>query len=69
MIPVQSSQINAIWYNEDLKELTVDFTYWNANYCYHDVSPEEYQGLMLADSLWKYFNAYIKNIKRFEKLW
>ncbi len=56
---VSSSFINAVGYNEEIRELRVTFkngTKWR----YFDVAPEKYISFLLADSKGKFF---LKNVK------
>ena len=57
---VKSSNIDAIAYDEDEKELHVRFKS-GAEYVYFDVSPVVFQGLKDADSKGKYLNEHIKS--------
>lgn len=54
-IPVVSSAIAAVAYDQESEELTITFTGGNS-YTYSDVPMSVYQGLMSAGSKGAYFN-------------
>ena len=58
---VISSQIKEIAYDELSEMLYIRFKANSVIYKYHPVSKQEYQGLISADSVGKYFNSNIKN--------
>ncbi len=68
MIQIESSQLKAIGYNEERQELKVEFKYWNAFYIYSWVPKDEYEALMGAGSVGKYFSANIKNSYKYERI-
>lgn len=59
MRPVNSSMIAAIGYDVDSQTLSVEFSK-GGTYEYADVPPEEYDALMNAESVGKYFLSHIK---------
>lgn len=60
MIPVQSSNIDAVDYDPTCSKLTVRFKN-SGVYIYDKVSQEEFEGLISAESVGKYLNKVIKN--------
>ncbi len=58
-IPVTSSDISSIGYENDVLE--IEFHSGKSVYQYFQVPEHEYQGLMNAQSHGKYFNQNIKN--------
>ena len=59
-IPVVSSAIATVAYDQESEELTITFTGGNS-YTYSDVPMSVYQGLMSAGSKGAYFNDNIKD--------
>lgn len=59
MVPVQSSNIVAIGYDGEPRELRVEFK-GNRTYVYSGVSPEEFDAFLKADSKGKHLNENIK---------
>ncbi len=55
---VESSMIHAVGYDPDIRTLEVVFNS-GKTYQYHDVPPEEYEGLMAAESKGRYIRANI----------
>ncbi len=64
---VESSNIVAIGYEEDEKQLHVQFNS-GAEYVYDDVPAEVYQAFLDADSKGRYLNEYVKGVYEFKKL-
>lgn len=64
IVALESTAISGVDFSEDTGTLTVYFTAGGV-YVYHDVSAEEYQGLLTAPSAGKYFNAVIKPAKAY----
>ena len=62
MTAVKSSNINAIGYDTETKELHVEFKS-GKTFCYKDVTPLEARELVKSDSVGKHFNQYIKAVK------
>ncbi len=60
MIQVESSNIAAVGYNEETKELHIEFNS-GKTYSYQDVPKEIAVNLVKADSVGKYFHAHIRN--------
>jgi hypothetical protein len=58
LIAVDSSMIAAVGYDPEARSLVVLFNS-GKTYEYHEVPPEEYQGLMEADSKGQYMNSRI----------
>jgi len=65
MTPVASSMITAVGYDADKQQLGVTFTN-GSTYTYGGVPQSEYDNLLSAPSVGKYFAANIKNIFRVE---
>lgn len=59
MVPVSSSNLIAVGYDQSTQTLVVQFH--NGAYSYDGVSSEVYQGLLNASSKGQYHHAYIKN--------
>ena len=57
---VDSSQIKSVGYDEATLMLEVEFRYSGSVYTYFDVPKSEYDAMMAAESVGKYFNANIK---------
>lgn len=67
LVPVSSSNIAAIGYDEGSMTLTVEFLSGTL-YQYFDVSSQVYQELMAAGSVGTYFSQNIRNNYRYTKL-
>ncbi len=61
MIPVESSMINAVGYDRENRRLQVIFNTGKV-YCYEDVPPEVFEGLLAADSKGRYMRAHIIDV-------
>jgi hypothetical protein len=61
MIPVESSMVDSVGYDEERRLLQVVFTSGRV-YCYEDVPPEVFQGLLAAESKGQYMRAYIIDV-------
>ena len=68
MIPVTSSNIAAIGYNEQDATLTIQFIKENAIYEYYDVPQYEYDALISADSHGSYANKNIYKVYRQQRI-
>lgn len=66
-IPVQSSNVRSVGYDEARKTLEVRF-HNGGLYAYYGVPKAKYQGLMAASSKGKYLNANIKNRYKYKKI-
>jgi hypothetical protein len=66
MIHVDSSNVEAIGYDEDKQELHVQFLS-GGYYVYHDVAREKFEKLMNAPSKGTFLNREVKSIHRFTK--
>lgn len=66
MIYVDSSNIEAIGYDDDAQELHVRFL-WGGYYIYQGVPRQIYDDIMLASSKGSFFNREVKNIYQFAK--
>lgn len=66
--PVTSSDIASIGYDSQLKTLEIEFHSKHSVYQYFNVPEQAYNELMNARSHGKYFNQYIKNKYRYEKI-
>ena len=60
MIIVESSNIAAVGYDLETKELHVEFNS-GKTYAYQDVPEETANNFVKAESVGKYFHAYIRN--------
>ncbi len=58
LIPVESSMVHAVGYDPRTRRLEVVFTSGKV-YCYEDVPPEVFQGLLEAESKGRYMREYI----------
>lgn len=67
LVPVSSSNIAAVGYEEGSMTLTIEFLSGTV-YQYFDVSLQVYQELMAAGSVGTYFSHNIKNNYRYTKL-
>lgn len=63
MIPVASSMINAIGYDDEQQELVIQFNN-GREYTYGGVPQSEFDNLRNAQSVGKYFASNIKGIYR-----
>jgi hypothetical protein len=61
LIPVDSSMIASMGYDPQSRTLVILYNNGKA-YEYYNVPPEEYQGLLAAESKGKYINANIKDV-------
>ena len=61
MIPVESSMIDSVGYDEETRSLQVVFNTGRV-YCYEDVPPEVFQGLLEAESKGRYMLAHIIDV-------
>ena len=60
LIPVESTAVEAVGYDEERRELYVRFRGSDGTYVYAGVSPEKYRALGEADSIGGYVNREIK---------
>jgi len=67
-IPVTSSDIASIGYDDDSSTLEIEFHSGNNIYQYYGVPKFEYDGIMNASSHGKYLNQNIKNKYKYEKI-
>jgi hypothetical protein len=68
MIPVGSSNIAAIGYDDQNAILTIAFSKDNSIYEYYDVPQYEFDNLMAADSKGSYSNKHIYKVYRQQKI-
>jgi hypothetical protein len=61
LTPVESSMIHAVGYDDETQTLEVIFNSGRI-YRYEDVPPEEYEGLMNAESKGRYMRANIIDV-------
>lgn len=66
MIPVVSSNLEAVGYDEESRELSVRF-HGGALYRYQDVPEDVYRGLLEAGSPGRFLNSDIKGKYDYEK--
>lgn len=67
MVQVSSSNVNRIGYNSDEKVLVVEFKR-GTTYAYEDTEVEEYNALLLAESVGSEFSKFSKEHKSFKKI-
>jgi len=60
LIPVTSSDLSQVGYDPNTQQLEIVF-HSGGIYLYSGVSSSEYQGLISAGSVGRYFHAYIKH--------
>lgn len=63
----RSSQIEEIDYDSEKQELGIVFKRSNSRYIYFDVSEDEYNEFINAESIGRHFGTYIKNVKDWKK--
>ena len=61
LITVESSMIHAVGYDQEKRILEIVFN-TGRTYQYADVPPEEYEGLLNAESKGRYFLANIRDV-------
>lgn len=66
-IPVQSSNLCSVGYDEATKTLEIEFQSGSI-YRYHGVPPSVYQGLMSASSHGKYFHQHIRDVYHYTRI-
>jgi hypothetical protein len=66
LVPVQSSNIEAVGYDPEQKTMSVRFKGGNI-YHYHDVEKDTHEALVGAKSVGSHFHANIKNKYKFSK--
>ena len=59
MVPVVSSNIHSVGFNNKKKELIVEFKV-HSRYSYKDVAPEVYDAMLQAESKGKYFAEFVR---------
>jgi len=67
LITVESSMIHAIGYDKEKRILEIVFN-TGRTYQYGDVPPEEYEGLLNAESKGRYFLANIRDVYSYWQL-
>ena len=68
MVPVESTSIELVGYDEDAQELFVRFRNRGRTYVYFDVPPEAYAALLEAASKGRYLNFEIKPYHRYRRV-
>ncbi len=68
MLPVDSSGVDAVGYDEQGRELYVRFHDNPTIYAYEGVPLEEYQSLLASDSIGGYVNTQIKPRYTFRRI-
>ena len=72
MVPVSSSQIESIGYDEDTQQLRIAFINKRGGapslYEYDNVSPQLHEQLMTAPSIGSFFAATIKGVNPYRKI-
>lgn len=66
-VEVNSSTIKSLAYNEEVKELLVTFKN-NTTYSYEDVPFTEFEAMIEAESVGKYFSSKIKGNYVYKKV-
>ncbi len=67
MIPVNSSNLSAVGYDESTATLYISFRH-GGTYTYSSVPKSVYNGLMSANSKGTYHKAYIKNSFEYHRI-
>ncbi len=67
LVTVESSMIHAVGYDAERRILEVVFN-TGRTYQYFDVPPEEYEGLLNADSKGRYFLANIRDVYAYSQV-
>jgi hypothetical protein len=60
MIPVQSSNVKSVGYDEDNRNIHIEFTSGEC-YAYINVPKKVYEDLLIAKSIGSYINRYLRN--------
>ena len=68
MIPVKSTSIELVGYDEDARELYVRFLNRGRTYVYFDVPSEAYAALLEAPSKGRYLNFEIKPYHEYRRV-
>jgi hypothetical protein len=68
MVPVESTSIELVGYDEDARELSVRFRLRGRTYVYFDVPPEAYAALLDAPSKGRYLNFEIKPYHEYRRV-
>ena len=68
MVPVESTSIELVGYDEDAQELFVRFRNRGRTYVYFGVPPETYATLLEAPSKGRYLNFEIKPYHRYRRV-
>jgi hypothetical protein len=67
MVPVESSNIKAIGYDQTTKVLRVEF-HKSGTYNFHGIEPEKHAALMASDSKGTHFQRHIRHHHDFQKV-
>ena len=67
MLPVKSSNIDSVGYDQKTMALTVKFKS-GSTHQYDDVSPEKHAELMKAESVGSHFHKHIRNAHKSSKM-
>lgn len=68
MTPVTSSQIAAVGFNPETKQLRVSFIHGNSLYEYDGVEQETYDDLVNASSVGSYFAQNVKGVFPYRRI-
>jgi KTSC domain len=68
MVPVESTSIELVGYDEDAGELYVQFRLRGRTYVYFDVPPEMHAALLEAPSKGRYLNFEIKPYHEYRRV-
>lgn len=60
LVPVKSSNVQGVGYDPATRTLHVQFK-GGATYAHHDVSPEQYHGLLYAKSTGSHYHEHFKD--------
>ena len=66
-VPVKSKMLAAVAYNDDWRQLYLQFRSGEI-YCYRDVPAEEHQGLLAADSKGEYARSHVFNRYSYQRI-
>jgi hypothetical protein len=68
MVPVESTSIELVGYDEEARELYVQFRLRGRTYVYFDVPPSVYAALLEAPSKGRYVNFEIKPYHEYRRV-
>lgn len=62
LVPVQSSNLEAVGYDPDTRLLAVKFKRGGGVYHYEDVDPHHFDQIQAAESAGKYFHEHLRSL-------